>query len=153
MTKPLSRRSFLRAAAAAPVAAKSGALQALTAAVENGLTLAQAGVAIAPDIPTSWGIHALSNKKLYALFKMGMLPEWVRQDVDENILQNTGGRLSPDVAALRSVSLSAKFCIQRQRHRARIWNDVDRFHINEVARRAFWDEENPDAKKPPPPPR
>lgn len=149
MNKPLSRRGFLRAAAVAPVAAKSGALQALTAEIKGGLALAQAGLAVGADMPVEWGLGLFTRPKIYTAWKLGMLPEWVRAQVEEQITSNSGNRLSPDVASLRSVSLSAKFRINKDRTLARMWEQVDDFHTRSVAARAFWDSEAPNQPRQP----
>ena len=44
----------------------------------------------------------------------------------------------PDVLALRSVSLSAKLAITKQRKRDEMWSQLDVLHAREVARRAFF---------------
>lgn len=142
MNKPLSRRHFLKAAAVAPVAARSGALQALTAEVKGGLALAQQGVSVGLDMPVAWGVGNLVNPRIYTMWKLGMLPDWVRAEVEDNILQNYCSRLAPDIAALRSVSVSAKLRLNRDRIMSRVWSSVDELHTHQLARKTFWDSEH-----------
>ena len=136
--RPLSRRNFLRAAAAAPIAIKAGGAKAVIAKLAESDVLQKTGVLIAPDVPVASGIGMIvRNKTLFAMWKAGILPQWARDDVEHEISYFEGSRLSPDVAALRSVSTSAKFRIHSDRVRKRTWGQLDRQHLNAIARDVF----------------
>ena len=89
----------------------------------------------------SHDLRTASTTKSELPWKLGVLPDWVRSDIEDNVRQNATGRLTPDVAALRSVSLSSKFRIQQERTSRAMWASVDQFHVNALARKAFWSKE------------
>lgn len=138
MTKPMPRRAFLKAMAVAPVAAKSAAVKELIAKVEAATAMTAAGIQV--GMPISGGCsYLLRNKGLYAALKMGTLPAWARSEIEQHVREQQGSRLSPNVAALRSVSLAAKYRIQIDRAIDLIWKDAAEIHFHSMARQAFWD--------------
>ena len=138
MSKPIPRRSFLKGMAVAPVAAKTGAIKALMAKVEQAAALTSAGVSIGLAQVAPWGTGILGNKAMYAAYKMGVLPDWAETEISSHIRNESGWRLSPDIASLRSVSLAAKVRIQENRATRRFWSSVDRHHAHSIARETFW---------------
>lgn len=138
MTKQMPRRAFLKALGLAPVAAKAGAVKALIAKVEAATAMTAAGVSVGLPMGQGFGIHLLGNKGLYAAHKMGLLPEWAKTEIEAHVRMDSSARLHPDIAALRSVSLAAKYQIQIERQRRALWASVDDVHLHTVAREAFW---------------
>ena len=127
MTKPLARRSFLKAMAAAPLVAQE-------AATEKALQLT--GTSIGPLPVSIVGSHNAAVVKLLALAKTGALPEWFTRQQKRNNVYNA--RISPDVACLRSVSLSAKHRIQQDRSYADSLQNLERDFMDQLAMNTFW---------------
>jgi hypothetical protein len=134
----MPRRAFLKAMAVAPVAAQSGAVKALIAKVEAATAMTAAGVQVGMPAMGGYGAHLLGNKGLYAAFKMGLLPGWARSEIEQHVRDQHSRQLSPDLAALRSVSLAAKCRMQTDRAINLFWKQADDFHVHSVARDAFW---------------
>lgn len=148
MTKAMPRRAFLKALGLAPVAVKSGAVKALIAKVEAATAMTAAGMSVGLPMGQSYGVHLLGNKGLYAAHKMGLLPDWAKTEIEAHLRMDSSGRLHPDIAVLRSVSLAAKFQIQIARQRRALWASIDEVHLHTVAREAFW---NSPENRPQPP--
>lgn len=143
MSKPqrLTRRGFIAAAAAAPVALKAGATQTLAAQVEQAVTagLAQAGIGVAKAAPHGWALHSLvSNPTLMGLYKAGLLPDWLSEEIERSAIHEAAGRMDPSVACLRSVSLTAKFRMQNEYAVRRMWSMVDSVYARQLARAQFY---------------
>lgn len=140
MNKPLSRRLFGRVAATLPLAAqqaaKSLAIDAAAAKVVGDMAVA--GVQLANGVaPMPYGGYVLRDPAMMALWKSGLAPEWLVDDIDQSI--NDAGRfLTTDVAALRSVSLSAKIDINVRRQRQRYMEKIERQSVLAAARDAYW---------------
>lgn len=145
MNKPLSRRLFGKAMAALPMAAQEAAKTlAIDAAAANAAgQLAAAGVNVmAGAIPMPYGLsYALQDPALMALWKAGMAPEWLLDDIDRQI-DDRGRYLSHDVAALRSVSPVAKAAINRRRQRDEVMSKLEKQSLLDAARHAFWQKKN-----------
>lgn len=141
MNKPLSRRLFGKAMAALPMAAQEAAKTlAIDAAAANVAgQLAAAGVnTMSGAIPAPYGIGAaLQDPSMMALWKAGMAPEWLLEDIDRQI-DDRGRYLSHDVAALRSVSPSAKAIINKRRQREEVMRTLEQRSLMDAARDAFW---------------
>lgn len=141
MNKPLSRRLFGKAMAALPMAAQEAAKTlALDAAAANTAgELAAAGVNVATgSMPMPYGIgYALQDPTIMALFKSGLTPDWVLDDIDRQ-LDERGRYLSTDVASLRSVSASSKVLINKRRQRDEFMRTLERRTLIDAARDAFW---------------
>lgn len=136
MSKPLSRRLFMRTAAVAPVMAREAATAAL--AQQEATAIAATGLSQAfAQSPMPFGMHIMANPKLLALWKAGLLPDWARQDLDYGIGERAR-YLDTDVQALRSVSLSAKKAINHRRIEQRAYAEMERSALIDMARRAFW---------------
>lgn len=128
MNKPLARRSFLKAMAASPLVAQE-------AAAEKAFQLTK--TTIAPATPIAIAGPGAGTMKLLALIKTGTLPEWFLR----RQRQNSGswrGQLEPDVACLRSVSLSVKYRIQEDRTYARTMTNLERDFLDQFAADSFW---------------
>lgn len=105
------RRSFLRALAAAPVAAPVIAREATQKAGIPALGCGPStwvGAMGGAPVPTDQGGYAAS--RLRELFD----PAWERQQ-RESAARNGVSRLDPDLASARSFSLSAAIRMQRER--------------------------------------
>lgn len=136
MSKPLSRRLFIRSAAAAPVMAREVASAAL--ASQEAAAVAATGLSQAfAQSPMPFGMHIMATPKLLALWKAGLLPDWARQDLVHGIAERAR-YLDTDVQALRSVSLSAKKVINHRRVEQRAYAEMERSAFIDMARRAFW---------------
>jgi len=132
VNKPLARRAFLKAMAAAPLAADE-------AAASDAFKLTGANIGPMP----AFGIGGpdASLTKLLALYKTGMLPDWfVRRQRQEG---QWNGRIEPDVACLRSVALSAKFRIQEDRSFQRRMANFERETLDALACQTFWGPPSP----------
>lgn len=137
MNKPLARRAFMKLAAAAPAAFQAGV-------ANQEKALADVGAYIGPSVPgtgSGWGYGLLTDKKIFALYQAGLLPEWARKEIEADARERHGARISPNVAALRSVSVAGKFAIQQQRTLDLLWNGAGDFHARQLARRAFFERE------------
>jgi hypothetical protein len=147
MNAPLGRRGFLRALAAAPVAARTLARSALDGAANmvtpSAARLAGLGVSVVPEVPLTADL-LIRHPKLLTLYKLGSLPEWARKQMVREAGWRVGhGAISPDVVALRSVSLSAKVLIHERRFEKKFWKRVDADLAIEMARRAFMETQVP----------
>ncbi len=145
MNRPLNRRGFLRALAAAPVAAQTGGLDKAVAAAES------AGVAIMGGLATPQsvgGIWLLRNPAMRAAWKAGLLPEWAKREIEGHAYYPGHTPMHSDVAALRSVSLSAKLSITRQRAVEAIWKCAESELSLMDARDLFYNSGPPDRKGP-----
>lgn len=127
MTKTLSRRLFLKAMPAAPVAAQEVAKQA-------GVTEVLGAAQLPPQPePLAAGPPAL---KLVALKKSGLLPDWFWR-IGRKAARANARVLDPDLAALRSVSISAKVAIQADRNFNRDYDNLEQDAIDEQMRGKF----------------
>lgn len=132
----MQRRKALRALLAAPFAAKAAAETAITSEAGQlaGLSLAD------PSAPVpfgGYGIHILEQPALFAALKAGVLPRWAQREVERS-LQDAGRFMSPDVAAMRSVSLSGKCAIHRQRLERRHAQTIVERVEDMIAQQMFW---------------
>lgn len=124
----LGRRNFLRllgaGAASAPAVAKAAGMEALTTLAGHSAAPFAVGASIGtPTVSqsveeTSRAYVGMSNY----LRMMGRLPEHVEHDVRERA--KYVGHLDPDIAAMRSFSLSAKILWQQERNYER---EVERY--------------------------
>lgn len=118
MSKPITRRLFGKLAALSPAAAAQASQQAMA---DVGASVVGPAVYMGgpPAVGLSMGQH---GAQMLALHKAGMLPDWAIRMAK----RETSARarvLSPDLASMRSVSLSAKIRIQADRyHHADIAN-------------------------------
>jgi hypothetical protein len=136
----LSRRNFLRALPAAPSAAKAIAKAAVAeAAVATGAAeMAAAGVNVSSFAGAAhYGHHLLSDPKMYALHKAGLLPDWVKREI-ANEIKAEARTLSTNIASLQSVSLSAKVAINERELERKFWSKIDAFHVLNAQRSAYW---------------
>lgn len=124
----MSRRKALGAIAGAPLAADVSAgslLDAQRAASMSGAVYGQ-GLMSGPDM----------SLKMVALRKAGLLPDWfVRQG--KKRIDDAARVLDHDLAALGSVSPSAKFCIQRRRLFDRDLDHLEQDALDKLARAKF----------------
>lgn len=141
MNKPLSRRLFAKAMAALPMAAQEAAktLAIDAAAIKAAGEMAAAGVSVAGGaVPMPYGFgYALQDPAMMALWKAGLAPEWLLDDIDSQI-NEYGRNLSSDVVALRSVSAGAKIAINQRRLREQFVRQIERKSLIDAARDAFW---------------
>lgn len=160
MLAKLSRRGMLRLAAVMPVAAQGLATSVSFGAA--GTAAAAAGAAKLADeamkltgsvvgecAPSTY--HGASEaRKLLGLKKLGLLPDWfINQRRRHHAEYN---RIPPDVAALRSVSLSAKHRISADRLMDSYLDEMERSLVDDLAREKFYDllrmEQESDQRRP-----
>lgn len=131
--RSISRRLFGKLAAAAPMAG-------VVPAPSQATIMSASGVALQRIAPSPMGIYALSHPKLSALWMSGIAPEWVRRDVDREIADRAR-YLDPDIAGMRSISVSAKVAMNHRRMRERALAEIDVDSAINAARQLFWDTE------------
>lgn len=111
----MNRRGFMRAlgmgAAAAPIAGKQIAEEAAAklAGVYTGGGISSAGLSAAPQS---------SDDPSPEAYRFSLKIPHVREEVERMLFQQERlvGYIDPDIAVMRSVSLSAKICYQRKRN-------------------------------------
>lgn len=138
----LSRRNFLGAAAVSPLAAKEVAQKAIEQA-----QMEAAGVSLYSDsLYTGISSSELDPpmRNLWdAIRDMGM-PEWKREDLWMDARRSR--TLDPDIAAMRSLSLSAKMRMQWDRNYKTLVDHAYRQRRMEQLKRSFFDT-NPDVSE------
>jgi hypothetical protein len=80
-----------------------------------------------PVVP--FGGTAPKMLELAGLAKAGLLPDWAKRQAFKNLEYDR--RLDPDVACLKSVSLSAKLKISMDRRVSRVWDTFERDAIDQ----------------------
>lgn len=132
--KQLSRRLFLKVASAVPFAAKDAAAEtAKQAGLIESLGVDATKVGLAPTVFPN-ADHGL---KLIGLAKTGMLPEWFAREKEREARQ-AARLLDTDLAAMRSVSVSAKIAIQTERNRKQLMSNIVQDVLDNNARGVFW---------------
>jgi len=142
MQMKLDRRNFLGVAATSPFAAKEIAQRALEEA-----QMQASGVGLHTDSLYT-GVHvpdpSPSMRSLWeAIQDLGM-PEWKREDLREDARRNR--TLDPDIASMRSLSLSAKMRKQHERNYDILVRRALRQTEMEKLKRGFF-ETNPDVEE------
>jgi len=138
-----SRRSFLGLLASGPFAAKeaisSAATSSAAAVAANGITegAGLAGLSAAIPAPPAWGAGVLQNDNFLALYRAGIAPDWVVQQVEDSVASDAM-RMDPDIAGLRSMSLSARMRLQKDRSRRKLIEFSLREMVNAHLRQAFF---------------
>lgn len=144
MNKPLTRRLFGKAMAALPLAVQNAAATAAPALAQAELAgqMATAGVSMAyPSAPPAYGSYLLSNPRIWAMWKAGLAPEWVLNEID-NEIRKRSRHIDPDIVTMKSISLAAKVRMNHGKICAKITSHMERTSLLDQARRAFWEEEN-----------
>lgn len=106
----IGRRNFLRAAAVAPLAARKAA-EAVLAGVSR---LDVGGVSANYGVPQPMGGQGVTQLQWRGILSTVAGREEVRRVIYED--ERTIARIDPDLAVLKSVSLSAKIAYQRERN-------------------------------------
>lgn len=138
MTKPLGRRAFLKVMGAAPIAARTlatkvAALETVAAAQSIGMGIGGMGM------PAAHGIYQIfQNDAMMGLHASGLLPEWVKRDVEKSVALESRHYMCPNLMSMKSVSLPAKLAIQKRRAIEQAWADVVQERAAFIARRAFY---------------
>ncbi len=136
----VNRRSFFGVAVASPFAAKEAAKK----VIEQAATMQSSGVSYYSDsiytgISTS-SVNGPMRSLWEAIRDMGV-PDWKREDLREDSRRSR--TLDPDLAAMKSFSLSAKMRMQWQRNYIHLVERALRQTQMERVKRAFF-EANPD---------
>ncbi len=120
------------------MAAKSAVVE-LTQKASTAEAMAVSGMHVAGQIaaPMPWGVQSLMSPNMWALHKAGLLPEWVTEDIDRQA-SDMARSLTPDIAAMRSVSLATKYRMNYERARQALWANIEKARMTDMARRAFW---------------
>jgi hypothetical protein len=136
----VNRRSFFGVAVASPFAAKEAAKK----VIEQAATMQSSGVSYYSDsvytgISTS-SVNGPMRSLWEAIRDMGV-PDWKREDLREDSRRSR--TLDPDLAAMKSFSLSSKMRMQWQRNYNHLVERALRQTQMERVKRAFF-EANPD---------
>lgn len=136
----VNRRSFFGVAVASPFAAKEAAKK----VIEQAATMQASGVSYYNDsiytgISTS-SVNGPMRSLWEAIRDMGV-PDWKREDLREDSRRSR--TLDPDLAAMKSFSLSTKMRMQWQRNYSLLIDRALRQTQMERVKRAFF-EANPD---------
>ena len=120
-----SRRGFLKLLPAVPVAV--GALTAKARALTGAGVLDSAGLGAGPQSFAAVGVPmpdqpGLQGSALMRLLRKIGLPSWKRAEIRR--MARYSRQIDPDLAALRSVSLSAMVRMQWQRNERRIEQEM-----------------------------
>lgn len=142
MQMDLNRRNFLGVAATSPLAAKEIAKKAIEEA-----QMQASGISLHSDSLYT-GVHvpdpSPSMRSLWeAISELGV-PEWKREDLREDARRNR--TLDPDIASMRSLSLSAKMRKQWDRNYNTLVQRALRQTELEKLKRGFF-ESNPDVEE------
>lgn len=140
----ISRRLFLRAAPAATAALPS-AVKSLTDKVASAEAMSLTDVSVGtvgmssaayrnvPWFVSRWFRSAAGR----AATALGLEPpEIIKREIDNSLI-GVANRMHPDLAALKSVSLSAKVVIQDRRNKSRIISIIEREVLMDDLREAF----------------
>ncbi len=127
MNNGLSRRLFLKVMPAAPMAAQDVAKQA-------GIADLLGSAVPVHGPPIASGSSAM---KLVALKRSGLLPDWFWR-TGRKAAKANARVLDPDLAALRSVSVSAKVAIQADRNFNRDYDNLEQEALDEQMRGKFF---------------
>lgn len=142
MKLSMNRRSFLKASAAAPVAARTLSQQ-LAAAV-GGFSMdaaMAAGVSAlgstppACPLPIDQASDLDRQSRLLRALRLYGIPSWKRKEFRRYARNDR--ILDPDIAVLRSISLSTKLRIQWARNELR-WEQREIENLTETNERSSW---------------
>lgn len=141
----LNRRKFLGAAAASPLAAKELAVKAAEAAEMD--LMSASGVELYGDSiytgVTTYDPEPEMRSIWDAIKDMGV-PEWKRDDLWDDARRSR--TLDPDIASMRSMSLSAKMKMQWQRNYDLLLRRAFEQQKMEKLKQAFF-KDNPDVSE------
>jgi hypothetical protein len=143
----VNRRSFFGVAVASPFAAKEAAKKVLENAGALSSQMQSSGISYHSDslytgISTS-SVNGPMRSLWDAIRDMGV-PDWKREDLREDSRRSR--TLDPDLAAMKSFSLSAKMRMQWQRNYQHLIDRALRQTQMERVKRAFF-ETNPDVSE------
>ncbi len=135
----LNRRNFLGAAAASPLAAKEFAQKVAAEAQMEAAKISLYSDSIYTGISTP--DIDLPMRSLWDALKELGIPDWKKEDLWEDARRSR--TLDPDIASMRSLSLSAKMQKQWKRNFDLLVNRAFRQTEIEKAKKLFFDK-NPD---------
>jgi len=147
----IDRRKILKLFSTAPLAAGTLGKMETARAVETAKVMRQVGRDTAMSAGATPGNARwliASNPKLLALFKAGLLPDWVKADMRDTLRESTR-YLTTDVAALRSVSLSGKVFINHARAERAFEVDLINSLARDAMRHAFYNQHDERQNEPP----
>lgn len=150
MSTAATRRGMLGWLASAPLAAKEAVSSAATAGTAMTEAAAVANVAsmaaVSTGVPPMMGryLGVLEHPQALALIHSGLAPEWMSREV-ENLVAERSRVLDPDIAGLRSMSVSARMRLQCRREKGRFLDEATWQHAFATPRRLFWSENAPPA--------
>ena len=138
----LNRRSFLKATAAAPVAAKMAAAQLAAQGVDIGVSpmvaagMSTLGQASSGQVPFAQTDH--EESRIYTILghlRIFGTPKWKK--LEHRNWARQSRMLDPDIACMRSVSLQAKLTMQWNRNEARLAKEMEEGLFHQLER-ASW---------------
>jgi len=136
-TAAVGRRGFLRVLGLAPIAGKAVADKAIADATGfNALGSVGLQRYGNPDAPSPLNVADAAKRRssLLNFFSRFRLPQW---EIDQIRRDTAVYALDPDIAALRSFSMSVKICMQRERNVARRIEQLERQPAYEELRLKF----------------
>lgn len=112
----LNRRKFFGVAAASPLAAKEAAIQAAEALrmEASGMSVYSDSLYTGINVPDFDDDYGEPTKTIWDAIKELGMPEWKRDDLWDDARRSR--TIDPDIAAMRSVSMSAKLDMQWKRN-------------------------------------
>lgn len=139
-----TRRGMLGWLASTPMAAKEAVssaatfVSAATEAAAVAKTVGLSGIGLSSSSLGGPYLGPLDRPETIALFKSGLAPEWMKREVD-NIAADRSRQLDPDVAGLRSMSISARYRLQKRRTVDRMIDEATWSHAIWSQRQKFYD--------------
>lgn len=112
----LNRRKFFGLAAASPLAAKQAAIQAAEAfeMEVSGMSLYSDSLYTGISVPDFDDEDATTTRTIWDAIKELGMPEWKRDDLWDDARRSR--TIDPDIASMRSLSMSAKLDMQWKRN-------------------------------------
>ena len=134
----LNRRKFFGVAAASPIAAKQAAEKVIEAAEMemSGMSLHSDSLYTGLSMPSFDDDDDTPMRSLWQAIKEIGMPEWKRDDVWDDARRSR--TIDPDIASLKSVSMSAKLDMQWQRNYDTIVRRAHQLEKMERLKRQFF---------------
>ena len=138
----LNRRSFFGVAAVSPMTAKDIAKRVVEEAQMSASGISYYSDSLYTGVPISDPTPQM--RSLWDVFKDVGVPDWKRDDLKEDAKRNR--TLDPDIAALKSVSLTSKMQMQWERNYERlVQRAIDQQQM--ARQKRSWFEANPDVSE------
>ncbi len=134
----LNRRKFFGVAATSPIAAKQAAEKVIEAAEMeiSGMSLHSDSLFTGLSVPSFDDDYDTPTRSLWQAIKEIGMPEWKRDDVWDDAKRSR--TVDPDIASLKSVSMSAKLDMQWRRNYDTIVRRAHQMEKMERLKRQFF---------------